>query len=115
MTHDPEADRREADRYLQACKAIEAGGLRDFLDFLCKRKSKRSPVAAIQLCERIPVTFETRRLPTPPSLEGWHPISADVWGERILAAYFDIDLDAVDRHRRRILADLNAQPERTSP
>lgn len=89
----PAADKAQAQRYLDACAEIKRRGLQEFLDFLCE--GARVGGRRVRLMQR----------PDQSSSDWpWMPVNPEHLGEALLAAYFEIDLDAVERHRRRLLA-----------
>ncbi len=92
---DPVSDANQAHAYAAACKEVHRRGLRDFFDWLC---DKENPLH-LMVCELLP---------------HWdypEPISAEQYGEKLFAAYFEIDMDAVERNRVRILDNLQKDGE----
>ncbi len=83
--HDPEADKAMADRFVGCVD--ESRVISPFLDYL------RGRYVFAEYNRR----GDFMRAASVPS------------HERLLADYFGIDLDAVERHRARILADLQAR------
>lgn len=112
--NDKDYDRDQAERYLDACKDIEARGLQSFLVFLCQSNEVEGAQHGVRVCEAIsrPIeevqVFGTLR-------GGWEPVALEVWGERIFAAYYDVDLEAVSRHRMRMLEQLRDDVGVTTP
>lgn len=79
------ADAAMAEKHRVACKEIREHGLADFLDWLRERY-----VLAQNEDDGLFVTLE--------------PVS--VSGQRIFEDYFEIDMQSVERFRRRLIDDL---------
>lgn len=111
-TPNPEYDREQADRYRTACEQIRQRGLRDFLDWLCEEPRPVDDHYEVQLCLRTraaePEDDDEDQDDVVPQYWPWEPVSPDHAGERLLAAYFEIDLAAVERHRQRLLDEMAA-------
>lgn len=92
------ADATEAERYQGARRNLEARGLITFLQWLCRPTTVPTPTPIeVQLAARWGLDFI------------WEPVDTyelDGIAEHLFAAFYGIDLRAVDRHRRRVLAQL---------
>jgi hypothetical protein len=91
----------EADNYRHVRQAIERRGLRDFLNWLCHVRGLGDH-RQVAPCWTI-VDDDERVGPD----DYWRPVGVgpgvrDV-GERLFAAYFDVNLDLVEEHRRNLL------------
>jgi hypothetical protein len=110
----PESDAAEAERYVQICRELRESRLTEFLDWLCEEPRKINDRREVALCGRISgplsYTYETIR---GEEREGqteddWSPLGMEPPGEAIFAAFFEIDLEAVERHRVRVLNQLRS-------
>lgn len=92
--HDPIADEKMAEKWRHACEESRRRDLSDFLDWLRERYMLGDRAGEeCFACGAGETTHDS--------------------GEKILAAYFEIDLDAVERYRRRLVADLQAKANPT--
>lgn len=95
------ADAAEAELYLYRREQVRQRGLDHFLEWLLSAELPDG--SKIALCTSVPLS-------TPggvTGLTGWSPLeSLEGVGDKLLAAYFGIDLDAVERHRKQILKSL---------
>jgi hypothetical protein len=95
-----DSDREQADRFVEALAKAES--IQPFLDWLCSPQDIGN--LTVQLCIAWEITVQCAEEPVLRTRIEWKPVeNAGELGEALLATYFGIDLDAVERHRRAIL------------
>ncbi|MCH9637796.1 MAG: hypothetical protein K0U16_07630 [Gammaproteobacteria bacterium] len=110
---DAGSDAIEALRYSEARQELEKRGLSHFLRWLCqpRRFGERTVCLAASLGAPDPddlnLWVENADGDWVPMGETYAPIEdPEIVAEKLFAAYFGVDLDAVERHRVRLLEKL---------